>query len=150
MKKNLLCIGLALFAFSMIHAQDSATRPNPDEAYLKKKKTAKGLIIGGGVSLGASVALGVVAMAQVTEEVFVSPWTDQNFNENAGEGAAIASTVLFIGGAAMLTAGLIINGNANRMKREGAVTINPGAPPLLLAGRSFGQHGLSLRVKLGR
>lgn len=150
MKRSWLFAIVWLFISVQCLAQGEVKPDSAQQAYEQKKKTAKGMIIGGGVCLGASVALGVVAMAQVTEEVFVSPWTDQNINENAGEGAAIASTVLFIGGAALLTAGLIINGKANRMQRQGAVSLQPAAPPLYLAGRSVKQNGFSLAVRLGK
>jgi transketolase N-terminal domain/subunit len=151
MKKHCL---LAVFSFATCLQAMSQDQLKPDslqELYNKKKKTAKTLIISGSIGLGASIAMGVVAMAQVTEDVLVPIATLQgDIDENAGEGAAIASTVFFIGGAALLTAGLITNGKANKMQREGLVYLKPQAPPVALPGKNLPQQGFGIGVRLGR
>lgn len=151
MKKSwlLAVIWLATSLHSM--AQEQMSADSLQQAYEKKKKTAKTLMIAGGVSMGAGIAMGVVAIAQVSTEVLVPVMTLQgNVNENAGEGAAIASAILGLGGTAMLVTGLIMNGHANNMRPAGTVYLRPVAPPIVAPGCHLPQSGITLGIRLSR
>jgi hypothetical protein len=150
MKKYWLLAPLCALTCLQCLGQELTKTDSLQQSYEKKKKNANTLMLAGGISMGAGLAMGVVAAAQATEELFVSPWTDQNINENAGEGAAIAGAVLFWGGAALLTAGIITNGKANKMKREQLVFIKPVSPPIQLPKGSIQQQGISLSIRLSR
>lgn len=151
MKKTGFLAILWLIASLHCLAQEQVTTDSLQQAYNKKKKTARTLMIAGGAGMGAGLVMGVIAMAQVTEEVFVPVVTLQgNVNENAGEGAAIACVVLGLGGTAMLVAGLITNGHANNMKRDGMVYLRPVAPPIVAPGIRLPQSGFTVGIRLAR
>jgi hypothetical protein len=149
--KNMLGCALALIALlssNFSFSQDSIySKKNEQDNYLAKKKTAKGMIIGGSVSMGVGiVALGVSAAVATAEAIPVAFGAEPQNMEEAETGAVIG-TVLFFGGTGVLIAGLITNGKANKML-NGNMTIRNDIIPVNIGNSQLAQPAISLQWKL--
>lgn len=143
-----LCLIIALFflpVFSLIAQEAEKTAiQTAEQQYLQKKKTAKGLLIGGGASLAASIGLLVLAESQGAFDIDIYGSSD----DTNGEFAAIAGSICFLGGTGLLIAGIITNSKANKMKPAGMVQVLPYAPAVRPANTSIPQSGITVRLKL--
>lgn len=150
MKNMLGCVGafIALFCSNYSFSQDSLSPTmQKQDSYLAKKKAAKGMIIGGSVSMGIGlIALGVSAVVATAEVIPVAFGAEPQNMEEAETGAIIG-TVLFFGGTGVLIAGLITNGKANKI-RDGKITIINQVPPLKMGNTQVIQTGIGLRWQL--
>lgn len=149
--RNCFCVAVCLLASSICSiAQDSlATTKSPEDIYHAKKKTAKGLIIGGSVAMGAGTILLMVATAQTTADVvYVMTLNEPQYTESANTNATIGA-VLFVGGTGALIAGLITNGKANKMKPKG-VTFSNSVPPVQIGMAQIPQAGISAYFPIGK
>jgi hypothetical protein len=149
--RNCFCVAICLLAFAVSSfGQDSlASTKTPEDIYHAKKRTAKNLIIGGSVGMGAGAILLMVATAQATADVvYVMTLNEPQYTESANTNATVGA-VLFFGGTGVLIAGLITNGKANKMKPKG-VTFSNTAPPVQIGMAQIPQAGFTVKIPIGK
>ena len=113
--------------------------------YAQKKNSASNLMIAGGASMG----VGTIAMAIGTAQA-VNGGVSLNANEfESGATTGAIGAGLFLVGAGVLAAGIIVNTQANSIKRKHMSLLNQ-APPVQLASKPAVQQGITLAWIIGR
>ncbi len=139
---------LALFCSTYSFSQDSINpKLQEQDIYLAKKKAAKGMIIGGSVSMGVGIVAFGVSAAVATAEVVPVMFGAEPQNMEEAETGAVIGTVLFFGGTGVLIAGLITNGKANKML-NGNMTIRNDIIPVNIGNSQVAQPSISVQWRL--
>jgi hypothetical protein len=151
---TLVCTLIAVLFFSVQSLAQVTTKNQLAETadttdyqtkYLKKKRNAKGMIIGGSLGL----VTGAVLVAASLPNTIGLYYTGNEDDSNDGTIAATAGIVLVFGGAGLVALGLATNGEANYIRRK-HLSVTTVVPAVHIVEATIPQTGIGLRWRLDR
>lgn len=149
MKAIIMTLCISLFTLAGLLAQDNRNAgkmsQGDQEYYSHQRSRGKNMIYQGLVGLGVG--------ALVTTYGIVEGFADDP-NAPEGEGPTYNYGAIIAGSAIMVGSLLYMGAGSGKVKQAdaklGNVYLYPAVPPARLPGRNIQQHGLTLRISIGR